>query len=119
MLDLVGWRARVLDAERHLGQHAAEHDLVIGILEERRHRPGELGGSRPPRVVARDLDRASERPAVKVRHEPGQCANERRLPAPRPACEEHDLAGGDLQRDTGQRRAVCAAVREREVAYRR
>ena len=55
-LDLGGRRARVLDAERDLGQDAAEHDLVLGILEERRDRSGELGGPRPPGVAAADLD---------------------------------------------------------------
>ena len=99
VLDLGGRRPGVLDAERDLGQHTAEHDLVLRILEERRHRSSELGGPRPPRVVAVDLDRASERPAVKVRHEPGERADERRLAASRAAGQEHDLPGGDLQRD--------------------
>ena len=118
-LDLDGRRPGILDAERDFGEHAAEHDLVLRILKQRRHRPRELGGSRPPRVVAAHLDRACELPAVKVRHEPGQRADERCLPTSRPAGQEHDLPRRDVHRDSGQRRAIGAAVREREVAYRR
>ena len=73
-LDLAGRSARVLDAERHLGEDAVEDDLVLGILEERGDGAGELGRPRAPGVAAADLDAASEAAPVKVRHEAGKSA---------------------------------------------
>ena len=74
-------RTDVLQPERHLGGHACEHDLVFGILEERRDGSREVGRPRAPGVVAGDLDAAGEATAVEVRHEPGQRAQQRRLAA--------------------------------------
>ena len=82
---------RVLDAERRPRQDAAEHDLVLRVLEERRHRARELGGPSAG-CRGRRSRRCLRTPAVKVRYEPGQRSDERRLPAPRPAGEQHDLS---------------------------
>ena len=80
-LDLAGRSAGVLDAERHLGEDAVEDHLVLGILEERRDRAGELGRPCASRVAAADLDAASEAAPVEVRHEAGKRADQCRLAA--------------------------------------
>ena len=60
--DLTRRRADVLEAERDLRLDAAEHDLVLGILEDGRDGAGQLGGPRAARVAARDLHPAFELP---------------------------------------------------------
>ena len=117
-LDLPRRRARILDAEGHLGQDAAEDDLVLRILEEGGDGAGELGRSGPPRVAAADLDAASETAAVKVRHEAGERPDERRLPAARSSSEQNDLSWSHVERDAGERRPVGSAVRKRQPPYR-
>ena len=98
---------------------AREDDLVLGILEEGRNRPREIGGARPPRVEPGHLDPACEPPAVEVRNEPGQRAQQRRLPrAGRPE-QRDDLARLDLERDVPQRRSRTSGTlndRPRTVA---
>ena len=41
--DVLGGRAGVFDPERDLGRDARAHDLILGILEERGDRAGQLG----------------------------------------------------------------------------
>ena len=67
------------------------HDLVLRILEDGRHRAGELGRSVAARVEPGDDDPAGEAATVEVRHEPGERAQERRLPGARRAEERDDL----------------------------
>ena len=50
-------------------QRAAEHELVVRILEQRGDGPRQLRGSRPPRVASTDFDGAFEPAPVKVRNE--------------------------------------------------
>src|SRR5919204_3666708 len=71
--------ADVLQTERDLRGDTREDDLVLRILKERRNRAGELGGPGAPGVEPGHLDPAGEASAVKVRHEPGERAQKRRL----------------------------------------
>jgi hypothetical protein len=66
--------ADVLEAERDLVRDLAHHNLVLGILEHRGHRPRELGRPCRPGVDAADDDAPAHRPAVEVRHERRQRA---------------------------------------------
>jgi hypothetical protein len=111
--DLVRGRAQVLEAEGDLVLDARHDDLVLRILEDRRHRASQLCGPRSSRVEAADLDRAGEAPAVEVRHEPGQRADERRLAGAGRAEHGDDLAGLDRQRHVDER-SVRARVAVRE-----
>ena len=81
--DLLRRDGDVLEPERDLVLDARHHDLVLGILEDRRDDPRELGGPVRPRVEAADLDPAREPAAVEVRHEPRERAQQRRLAAAR------------------------------------
>ena len=96
-------------------RHAREHDLVLGILEERRDGSREVGRPRAPRVVAGDLDAAGKAAAVEVRHEPGQRAQQRRLAAAGGAEQRDHLAGLEVERDAVQRRCRRLRVGEREL----
>jgi hypothetical protein len=117
-LDLPRRRARILDAEGHLGQDGTEDDLVLRILEEGGDGAGELGRSGPPGVAAADLDAASETAAVEVRHEAGERADERRLPTARSSSEQNDFTWCYVERDAGERRPIGSAIRERQLSYR-
>ena len=108
-------RADVLQPERDLGGHAREHDLVLGILEERRDGSREVGRPRAPGVVAGDLDAAGEAAAVEVRHEPGQRAQQRRLAAAGGAEQRDHLARLEVERDAVQRRCRGLRVGERQL----
>jgi len=113
--DLRRRRAEVLEPERDLVVHAREDDLVLRVLEERRHRAGEVRRVHAARVQPGDLDRAGEAAAVEVRHEPGQRPQQGRLPAARGPKQRDHLARLELQRDAAQR-LVLAGVGERELA---
>ena len=102
--DLRRRRAEVLEPERHLGEHARQHDLVLGLLEQRRDRAGELGRARRARVAAADDDAPGETAAVEVRHEPGERAQQRRLARARGAEQRDELARLDLERHVVERR---------------
>ncbi len=116
--DLARRRADVLEPERDLRLDAAEHDLVLGILEDGRDGAGELGGARAARVEARDLDAALEPAAVEVRDEPGERTQDRRLAgAGRPEQQQH-LARLDRQRHVVEREPAVG-IREREPGERR
>jgi hypothetical protein len=97
--DLSRRRAEILEPECDLVLGAAHHDLVLGILEHGRHRPGERRGPCPAGVNAADLDAALEASSVEVRHEASQRADEGRLSRSGRAQEGDDLAGLELQRD--------------------
>ena len=98
--DLCRRRAEVLEPERDLVLDAAEDDLVLGVLEERRDLVGEIGRAEAAGVASGDLDPALEAAAVEVRDEPGQRAQKRRLAGARGAEERHDLTGLDLERES-------------------
>jgi hypothetical protein len=106
-------RSDVLQSERDLAHDAREHDLLLGVLEHGRDRSRELGGTSGTGVPSGDLDAPLEPPAVEMRDEAGERAKQRRLPRPRRAEQQHDLAGLDSQRDVAQRR-LRARVRERQ-----
>ncbi len=89
----------------------AEDDLILGILEEGCDLAGEIGGPEPPRVQAGDHDPALEAPAVEVRDEARERAQECRLARARRAEERHDLARLDPKRDVRERGLLRAPGR--------
>src|SRR6266545_1661818 len=113
--DLRRRRPEVLQPERHLGQRAGQHDLVLRLLEERRDRARELGRSRRPRVAPADDDPTCEAAAVKVRHETRERAQQRRLARPGRAEQRDELAALDRKRDAVDCRQPGARIRERHV----
>ena len=104
----------VLEAEGDLVRDPPEDDLVLRILEERRHGAGELGGAGAARVAAVDLDPALEAAAVEVRDEPGERAQQRRLPGAGGPEQGDDLAGFDPERNVSEGRRRLR-VREGQV----
>ena len=112
--DLAGRPADVLEAEGDLVRDPAEDDLVLGILEEGCNLACEVGRAEPPGVPAGDHDPAPEPPAVEVRNEPRQRAEERRLARAGRAEQRHDLARLDPERDVRERGLLRARVGERE-----
>ena len=90
--DLRGRRAEVLEPERDLVLDAAEDDLVLGVLEQRGDLVGEVGRAEAAGVAPGDLDAALETPAVEVRNEPSERAQERRLAGAGRPEQRHDLA---------------------------
>ncbi len=113
--DLLVGRAEVLQPEGDLGGDPRHHDLVLGVLEDRRDGSGQCGRVRAPRVEPGDHDPPGEAAAVEVRHEPGERAHERRLPGPGAPDEEDDLARLELEVDAVERRPLGARVRERQL----
>ena len=107
--------SEVLEAERDLVLDPHHHDLVLGILEDRRHRPRELGGAGRAGVPAVHLDPTREPAAMEVRHEPGQRPQQRRLAAAGGPEQRHHLTLVELEREVAYRRSA-AGVREREAA---
>src|SRR5262249_31808397 len=103
-LDLVRRRADVLEPERDLGADVREDDLVLGVLEQRRHDTGELSRPVPPRVASGHIDPAREAAAVEVWDEPRESTQERRLPTPGRPEHDQELPRLDGQRDVTQRR---------------
>ena len=95
--DLGRRRAEVLEPERHLVLDPVEDDLVLRVLEERRHRARELGRPLQSRVAAGHLHLAGETPAVEVRDEAGERAQERRLPRAGGPQESDDVARLELE----------------------
>jgi hypothetical protein len=106
--------AEVLEPERDFGLDPREHDLVLRVLEERRHAAGEVGRPGTPCVVAVDLDAACEAAPVEVRHEAGKRAQQGRLPAAGGAEERDHLARLELERNAVQRRGGGLRVAKRE-----
>ena len=99
--------AEVLEPERDLVRRDRHHDLVLRILEDRRHRPGELGRPGAARVEAGDHDPAREAAAVEVRHEAGERAEQGRLARPGGPEQRDDLA----RRERRARRRAAPAAR--------
>ena len=100
--DLLGRHADVLEAEGDLVRYLGHHDLILRILEHRGDKACEVRRARLPRVDPADDDAAGEHPAVEVRDEPRECAQERRLPGARRAEQGDMLALADLQRHVVQ-----------------
>ena len=113
--DLGGGDAAVLEAERDLALDVLADDLLVGILEHERRRARELGRTRDARVEAAHDDASRERPAVEMRDERPERAQEGRLPRTGRAENEHDLAWLDLESDGVQRRPRRVRVRKREA----
>jgi hypothetical protein len=101
--DLRGRRAQVLEPERDLVLDPGHHDLVLGVLEDGGDGPDEVGRPGTARVEAADDDGPAEPAAVEVGHEPGERAQERRLPAARRAEHGEDLAVGHFHGDVPER----------------
>ena len=113
--DLGGRYAQILESERHLVGSDRHHDLVLRILEDGRHRAGELRRASAASVEPGDDDAAREAAPVEVRHEPRERAQQRRLAGARRAEERNDLPGLELERDAVERRRR-GRVGEGEVA---
>ena len=107
--------AEVLEPERNLVRSDRHHDLVLRILEDGRHRAGELRRAGAAGVEPGDDDPAREAAPVEVRHEPRERAQQRRLAGARRAEERDDLPGLQLERDAAERRRR-SRVGEREAA---
>ena len=108
--DLERRHAEVLEPELELVLDAGHDDLVLGILEDGRDRPGQVARPCRPRLASSDLDPAGEAAAVEVRHEAGERAQERRLSRPGRPEQTDELARLDLQRDVVQRRPPVAWI---------
>ncbi len=113
--DLLRRRTEVLEPEGDVVAHERHEDLVLGILEDGRDRSREVGRARRARVAAADLDPTREPPAVEVRHEPGERADERRLPRARRAEQRDDLARLERHGHVGQGGRSDVRIRERQV----
>ena len=112
--DLARRRPEVLEPERDLRLDAGEHDLLLRVLEHRRDRSCKVGRAVASRVEAVDLDATGEAAPVEVRHEPGERAEERRLPRARRPEADDELAGLEPERDAVQRGPLRLRIRERE-----
>ena len=77
--DLGRLGADVLEPERDLVRDPRHHDLVLGVLEDRRDGSRELRRARLARVDAADDDATREDAPVEVRHEPRERTQQRRL----------------------------------------
>ena len=118
--DLVRRRAEVLEPERHLGEHARQHDLVLGLLEHGRHGPGEVRGPRRSRVAPADDDASGETAAVEVRHEPGERAQQASTCPIRTLRAARRTRRGSISSDTPPSAGrVGARIREGHVLDRR
>ena len=112
--DLRRLGTEILEPEGDLVRDSGHHDLILRVLEDRRHRAGEQPGSGLAGVEARDDDGARERAAVKVRHEPGKRAEQARLARARRTEQGDVFALGNGQRDVAQHR-LARVVGEGEV----
>jgi len=101
--DLQRRGAQVLEPKGDLVRHPREDDLVLGILEEGRNGSGQVGRAAVACVEPADPYATGEAPAVEVRHEPGERAQQRRLPAAGRTEQSHDLARLELERHVAQR----------------
>ena len=72
----------ILERERQLGSHRSHHNLGFRVLEQRPDLCSQLAGTMLSRVESRDVHRARERAAVKVRDEPAGGTQHRRLARP-------------------------------------
>jgi hypothetical protein len=113
--DLIRRRPDVLEPEGNLVRDPPEYDLVLGILEERGDRAGEVGRPEAPRVHAGDDDTPLEPPAVEVRDEARERAEERRLAGAGRSEHRHDLARLERERDVPKRGPLGVGVPEGEV----
>src|SRR5205809_1460923 len=121
-LDAGGHRPRrhaeVLQAERDLALHGVIDRLQLGVLEDEtdaaRHHPRGRGDD----IEARRLGGSADAPAVKMRHEPVEDAQQRRLAAARRPGDERQ-ACVELDGHVGERRPGGAGVRVREVGQAR
>ena len=115
LLDRSGDRRRtfatVLEPERELGAHGRHHDLCLGILEQRPDDRRELAGTVIARVEPGDGRPARERATVKMGYQSVRGSEQRRLPRPRDAGHEHELAVRHLKRHVSQRRPRGTGIR--------
>ncbi|HEX4929526.1 MAG TPA: hypothetical protein VFV62_02365 [Gaiellaceae bacterium] len=112
--DLPRLDAEVLEPEGDLVRDDGHDHLVLGILEDRGDGAGELGRPRPAGVEPGDDHAPREAPTVEMRHEPGERAEQRRLPRPGRTEQRHDLARLEREGDVAQR-GRRRRVREREA----
>ena len=108
-------RAEVLETKGDLVRDLGHHNLLLGVLKDARNRPGEVGRTRGPRVVAPELDGAAKSPTMEMRHEASEGSQERRLPGAGRPEERNQLSRLERQRhiDQGVARRSPIAVGER------
>src|SRR5205085_9793876 len=111
-LDLLRWRADVLQAKGDLVEDAREYDLILGILEQRRDGSRQLSRAVPPCVEAGELDPAREAPAVELRNEPREGAKQCRLAGAGAAEHQRDLSRGQTHGHVPKSRDGRARIRE-------
>jgi hypothetical protein len=92
-----GPQAAVLEREGELRADRAEDGLGLGILQQGAGHRGELRGTVLARVQAADDDAAAELPAVEVRHQAAERAQQRALAAGRRAGHHDELPGLDRE----------------------
>ena len=100
--------AAVLEPEGELGAHRPEHDLRLGVLEQRPGHRGELRRAVLARVEPAGDDAARELAAVEVRHEPAGGAQERRLAATPTARRATTNSPGSTVRSTSRSAGAAA-----------
>jgi hypothetical protein len=100
----------VLQRERELRAHGRQHDLGLGVLEQRAGDARDGGRPVLAGVEPADPHHAAERASVEVRHQPGGRPQERGLATGRRPGQDHQLALADAQRHVAQRRCVGARV---------
>ena len=115
IVDLQRRHPEVLEAELELVLDAGHDDLVLRVLEDARNRAGQVARPCRPRVPPGDLDPAGKPPAVEVRNQSGESAQQRRLSRARRPEQADELAGMHLQRDLVERGQLDAGVVVRQL----
>ena len=112
--NLVCRHAQVLESEGHVAIDGRSHGVGLGILKHAAHDRRQLGRLSHPGVISPHDDATGEPPAMKMRYQPGQRAQQRGFAAARGALDHHDLAGRDLQADIVERGPVGASGPKRQ-----
>ena len=114
--DLGRRHAEVLEPEGDLVPDERHHDLILGILEDRRGRPGECGRPQPAGVHPGHEHAAGEAATVEMRDEPGERPQKRRFPRAGRAEERDDLARLEPKGDVRESRLGRARIAELQPA---
>ena len=107
--------SEVLEPERHLGENARQDDLILGILENGCDRADEIRRTAGPRIASGDPNATAEPPAVKVRDESRERAQQRRLARAGRSEQKNHFAGLDRERDVPHGGLIGAGIRERQA----
>ncbi len=110
--------AAAFERERELGADGAHHELRLGVLEQHARVAAEVRGAVLARVEAGERDRAGERAAVEMRHEPAGRMQERRLAVAGQSRQQAELARFQLEADVVERRGLRTRVAVGDVVER-